>query len=123
MASVAVAAFQRTDERGTLVEILNTGTWRAVLFGEMHPGAVMGNHFHRKTEVYLFLVRGQARVTAVNVETGERSESTLSAGEGVRLPVNESHAVRFLEAALFVMLKSQPFDSNDADIFPYPVDP
>ncbi len=123
MSGISTAVFRRTDERGTLVEVLNTGQWGAVLYGEMRRGAVMGNHFHRRTEVYVFLVRGQARVTAVNVDTGARSESMLATGEGVHLPVNESHALRFLEDSMFIMLKSLPFDPGDPDTFSHPVDP
>jgi dTDP-4-dehydrorhamnose 3,5-epimerase-like enzyme len=113
--------FQRTDDRGTFIEVLNSGRWEALIFGRMQSGAVMGNHYHRKTEIFFFLTKGSARIDTVHVETQARGSLSLLAEQGVVLEANESHAIRFLEDSEFIMLKSLRHDPADPDTFPYPV--
>jgi dTDP-4-dehydrorhamnose 3,5-epimerase-like enzyme len=114
--------FVRRDERGTFLEIVNGFESRTAVCGRMRAGAVLGNHYHRRTRVFFYLTRGRARVRAVHVETGEKDEFTLEEDQGVVFETNESHAVRFLGDGEFVMLKSLPYDPADPDTYPYSVE-
>ena len=78
-------SFNRVDERGTFTEVLNSGHWEALTHGSMKTDAVMGNHYHKKTDVFFFLTRGRARISTVHVETGEEDQFTLAMDEGVIL--------------------------------------
>jgi len=113
--------FERRDDRGWMVELLNRGPWETVLWGEMKAGAVMGNHYHRRTKIFFFLTRGSARVDTLQVETGEKGRLQLKAGEGVHFPVMQTHAIRFQGESEFLMLKSEPYDAKDPDTISYPV--
>jgi hypothetical protein len=113
--------FKRMDGRGTFVEVLNSGHWESLLFGQMHSGAVMGNHYHRKTEIFFFLTKGSAQIDIIHVETKTRGNLLLSAQQGVMLKINESHAICFAEESEFIMLKSLRHDPCDPDTFSYPV--
>jgi dTDP-4-dehydrorhamnose 3,5-epimerase-like enzyme len=119
---ILAPAFERTDERGLFREILNGGSWESLISGRMNPGAVLGNHYHRKTTIFFYLAEGSARIRTVDVETRERDDLLLHAGHGVMLRTNESHAIRFLEEAEFLMLKSLKYDPTDPDTFDYPVE-
>lgn len=119
---VMAPSFQRRDGRGLFVEALNGGPWETLLFGTMKRDAELGHHYHKKTEVFFCLTRGRAEVALVQVETGERERLLLEAPQGVRLRVNESHAIRFLEESDFIMLKSRPYDPSDPDTFAHPVE-
>jgi dTDP-4-dehydrorhamnose 3,5-epimerase-like enzyme len=119
--SAEKAAFARRDDRGTFLEVRNSGPWEAVIAGRMRAGAVMGNHYHRKTVVYFFLVRGAARVDIVDVETGERGRVDLPAEHGLLLPANRSHAIRFHEESDYILLKSRPYDPKEPDTYEHPV--
>ncbi len=114
-------AYVRQDQRGSLTEIINEGTWRSVLTGDMHAGAVIGDHYHKITDVYLHLLSGQATVHTRSVADGSCESFTIFAGQGVLLPAMESHHVRFTEASNFLLLKSQPFDPEHPDTYPLPV--
>ncbi len=120
---IVTPSFTRVDERGSFVEALNAGRWEVVICGRMKRDAVLGNHYHKKTEVFFFLTDGKAAVKTVGVYTQERDEFTLGAHEGVILPTGESHAIVFLEDSGFIMLKSVRYDPDDPDTFPYPVEP
>ena len=110
-------SFRREDARGTLVEILNTGSWASLLSGSMKRDAVLGNHYHKSTAVFFFLTRGRARIRTVDVHTGMRDDFVLSADQGVQLVAGESHAICFLEDSEFLMLKSRAHTEADLDTF------
>ena len=111
----------RRDERGELLEIVANFPAKALLSGSMKAGAVMGNHYHRRTRVFFYLQSGSAEVRTVQVATGARDAFSLKAGQGVVLEPNESHAVRFSAESRWLMLKSRAYDPTDPDTYPLPV--
>lgn len=115
-------SFERNDDRGFFQEIINEGHWENLIRGRMNPGAVIGNHYHKKTLIFFYLTCGSAQIKTINVETGLRDEFQLQANRGVLLNVNESHAIRFLEDSEFIMLKSLRYDSEDPDTYGFPVE-
>jgi quercetin dioxygenase-like cupin family protein len=120
---IVTASFERNDERGVFREVLNGFEARTFICGEMKKGAILGNHYHKRTRIFLYLTRGAAQVGTVNVETGERDSFGLKENQGCFFEVNESHAVRFTEDGEFVMLKSLAYDARDPDTFSHPVEP
>lgn len=114
-------SFERTDERGTFVELLNSGRWESVVWGEMRAGAVLGHHYHKQTDVYFVLTQGRAAVSCEDVRSGARRALTLQARDGVLFAPYESHAVRFEEPSSFIMLKSRQYDQANPDTFPHPI--
>ena len=118
---IVTAGFERKDERGVFREVLNGFEARTFVFGEMKEGAILGNHFHKRTRVFLYLTRGAAQISTLNVESGEKDSFGLTANQGCFFDVNESHAVRFTVESEFVMLKSRAYDPAEPDTYPYPV--
>ena len=119
---VSAPTARRVDSRGTLTEIVNSGTWRSLLLGEMKDGAVVGNHYHHETTVFIYLISGAARVELRDAETGARSGYDLTAGFGTQLETGVSHAIRFLQPSRYIILKSKPYDPGDPDTFFLPVE-
>jgi dTDP-4-dehydrorhamnose 3,5-epimerase-like enzyme len=109
--------FERQDSRGIFREILTGFPAGTVVCGQMGAGAVMGNHYHRRTRVFFYMLKGKAGVRTVSVETGAADQFLLGENEGVLLEPGESHAVRFLVDSEFLMLKSLPYDPQDPDTF------
>lgn len=119
--AIVKPGYERRDARGRMAEILNRGPWHTILTGEMNAGAVMGNHYHKRTLVFFFVVRGRVVIDTLHAGTGARDRVTLASGEGVLLTPMESHAIRFQEPSEFLMLKSEPYDPKDPDTFELPV--
>ncbi len=117
-----VPSFERKDERGAFQEVLNGGRWEALIRGNMKPGAVMGNHYHKRTLVFFYIVDGLVKIKTVHVESGATDEFQLSSGQGTILRINESHSIRFLKESEFIMLKSEKYDSNDPDTYRFLVE-
>jgi dTDP-4-dehydrorhamnose 3,5-epimerase-like enzyme len=113
--------FERNDERGLFRERLNIGTWESLIDGQMKAGAVMGNHYHKKTLVYFGLSSGSARIRTVHIDTGARDEFIINAGEGVILTTDEAHAIEYLEDSSFILLKSRRYSPDDPDTYHYEV--
>jgi quercetin dioxygenase-like cupin family protein len=114
--------FERNDQRGVFREILNEGQWEALIAGRMNPQAIIGNHYHKKTVIFFHISKGAASIKTINIDTGGRDDFLLHSGQGVILPTNESHAIRFLEESDFIMLKSVKYDPADPDTFEFPVE-
>jgi dTDP-4-dehydrorhamnose 3,5-epimerase-like enzyme len=118
---ILTPSFERKDDRGIFREVLNDGSWEALICGRMNSDAVLGNHYHKKTLIFFYISSGSARITTIHVETEDKDVFILKSGQGVILSVNESHAIRFLEESDFVMLKSLRYDPEDPDAYPFPV--
>lgn len=113
--------FERRDSRGIFREVLSGFPAGTVVAGHMGAGAVMGNHYHRRTRVFFYLLAGRAGVRTVNIQSGVRDKFLLGENQGVFLEPGESHAIRFLVDSDFLMLKSLPYDPHDPDTFAHPV--
>lgn len=113
--------FERRDDRGVFRELLSGFPAGTVVCGDMSAGAVMGNHYHRRTRVFFHLLAGRASVATIDVESGATESFPLEENEGVFLEPGESHAIRFLADSRFLMLKSEPYDPADPDTISYPV--
>ena len=114
---ILTPAFTRRDERGAFREIVTGFPAQALLSGHMNAGAVMGNHYHRRTRVFFFLQSGGAVVKTVHAETGARDSFKLAAEQGVVLEPNESHAISFTAESEWLMLKSEAYDPADPDTY------
>lgn len=113
--------FTREDERGLLRELLNEGEWRSIVTGEMVASSNMGNHYHKETLVFFFLLTGRADVILEDVATGERGTLQLRALEGIIFQTYESHVLTFTEPTQYIMLKSLPYDPANPDTYEHPL--
>lgn len=122
LAKLQAPTFKRVDDRGTLVEVANAGPWETVLAGTMRRGAVLGNHYHKQTRMFFFLLQGEARVDVVDVISGRRCSRRVTAGEGMYLECGEAHAIRFSQESNYLLLKSRRFSPADADTIAFVVE-
>src|SRR5437870_13894486 len=113
--------FERRDDRGVFREVLTGFPAGTVVCGRMNAGAVMGNHYHRRTRVFFYLFAGEADVRTVDVETGAKEKFRLEANRGVYFEPGESHAIQFGVDSEFLMVKSLPYDPADPDTIAFVV--
>ena len=114
--------YKRADTRGLFVEVVAEGIWETVIHGKMHAGAVLGNHYHLLTRVYLYLTSGEARVHVVRIKDAAKHSFALTEGDGTYLEPGEAHAIKFTKPGEFIMVKSRRHDPLDPDSFPYEVE-
>ncbi len=110
-------SFARNDGRGLFVEVLNGSTWASLITGDMRPGAVLGHHYHKLTDVFFYVVQGSVEIKTLHVDTGATDQFTLGGSEGVVLHTFESHAIHFLAQTQFIMMKSLRYDPANPDTY------
>jgi len=115
------ASFIRRDDRGTFIDLVQGGRWETVITGRMNPGAVLGNHYHKRTEMFFFVTEGSCRVDIECVTTGRRWRVGVPTGHGGYLRPYQSHAIRFEAESAFILLKSRAYDPADPDTYEHPV--
>ncbi|RMG06808.1 MAG: hypothetical protein D6731_25000 [Planctomycetota bacterium] len=114
--------YERRDERGDFVEIVNEGPWETVIHGRMHAGATLGQHYHKECRALFYLVSGRAEVSIVHLaEGGQRSREVLGPRQGIYLLPYETHKIHFTEESAFVLLKSYRYDPEKPDVYPHPI--
>jgi len=109
--------YKRKDKRGLFVEVMNGVSWKTVSFGEMKKGAVMGNHFHKKTRILFFMIKGEALVKEVHVKTNVRDSFSLGSQEGYIIEKNILHSIQFKKKSLFLIAKSNPYIPESPDTY------
>lgn len=89
------------DARGWVTNLLDFLPMRAdqmknVHIVSMEPGAVRGNHFHRRQSEAIFAIGSVLRVKAINRDTGEQYEEVIGPDAPVLFIIQPgvSHAFR-----------------------------
>jgi quercetin dioxygenase-like cupin family protein len=93
------------DHRGVIQDLL--GPVDAVTEIASRAGAVRGNHLHKRTVQYTYVVRGRLLVVAAP-EGGERTERYVEAGEMITEEAGIPHAWRALEATTVLVFTKGP---------------
>jgi len=90
-----------TDERGEVTDILEKVEIDCVTILSTKKGAVRGNHYHKQTTQYSYVIKGTFMF--YGQKGGEKVQSKIvSAGDFVISPPNESHAFKALEDSLLL---------------------
>ncbi len=93
------------DQRGSIRDVFAAGAPDCVTLIASKKGAVRGNHYHRESSQYAFVVSG--RMTAfVQSKTGEIEKREMGPGDMVLHEPNEPHAYLALEDTVFLAFAS-----------------
>ena len=79
-----------TDERGEITDLLDRETYALTRVTTV-KGAVRGNHYHPRTEQWVYLISGQLQMA------GPWGLAVLYPGEVWHTPAGEPHAWRAIE--------------------------
>jgi quercetin dioxygenase-like cupin family protein len=110
-----------TDRRGAILDILTHVSVDAVTIITCKKGSVRGNHYHKKTVQYTYVVSG--RIKYLTGKPGKKAKTrTLKAGHLVFSPAGETHAFEALSDSVILSLSSGPRKGFDyeKDVFRLP---
>jgi dTDP-4-dehydrorhamnose 3,5-epimerase-like enzyme len=100
--------------KGELAQIHNDARGvRMIAYTELLAGIPRGNHYHRRKQEYVYLIRGSCRLVVKDVEEGDREESVLTAGDLVLIEPGIAHAVVPLENGHALEFSESTFDPDD----------
>jgi quercetin dioxygenase-like cupin family protein len=95
------------DDRGDIVDLLSHEAIDAVTLVTFRKGAVRGNHHHRETHQWNYLVSGRLMVRSRR--PGEEAEEAVMApGDFCLASPGESHALRALEDSTLMVFTRGP---------------
>ncbi len=95
------------DGRGSIADILEDETIEHVTLITTAKGAVRGNHYHRETHQWLYVVSG-ALAYAVRAGEGPLETGEVRAGDVLGTGPMEAHALEALEDTTMVVMTRGP---------------
>ncbi|MEZ6058296.1 MAG: NAD-dependent epimerase/dehydratase family protein [Planctomycetaceae bacterium] len=112
-------AFVRSDERGSLFEVIKLANAGQVFFSTTKPGVIRGNHFHRRKVEWFCVVKGEAVIRLRRIGGDAVQEFRVSGDqpEFISIPVFHTHHIENVgESELLTMFWcNEIFDAADAD--------
>ena len=111
------------DRRGTITDVLDGTPVECVTLVTSKKGAVRGNHYHKKTTQYTYVLRGRFRLLTQQGDEGRVRSRVVRAGDLVVTPPLERHAFVALEDSLLIACAHGPRAgrSYESDTYRLPV--
>jgi quercetin dioxygenase-like cupin family protein len=101
------------DRRGEIRDLLSHEPIDAITYITCAKGAVRGNHYHKKTIQYDYVLKGEIRCVSKDMKTGRIARTTLRPGDLVYHPANEAHAFEALKHSIFLSFTRGPRNGTD----------
>ena len=93
------------DHRGEIIDLVEKVPFSYATIIHSEKDVERGNHYHKKTVQYVYLLNGKLR--ALSQKPGEKVESAiLNPGDLIMNEPHESHALISLEESTFLVLTS-----------------
>ena len=95
------------DSRGFIIDLLEKKNINAITFITQKKGKIRGNHFHKRTIQWNYLIKGKLELlTRKNKQKIIRT--LIKEGELVETSKNESHAIKALKNSEFLVFTQGP---------------
>ena len=95
------------DKRGIIVDLLEKKLINAITFITQKKGCIRGNHFHKKTTQWNYIIKG--KIELYTKKKNKRIKKIiLSKGDFAVTEKNESHALKALENSEFLVFTQGP---------------
>lgn len=85
-----------TDERGSIFDILEVPVSHVGMV-TFRKGAIRGNHYHKKSAQYSYILEGKIELTIKKINGKQARKIILKKGDLTTIPPNMIHAYRALE--------------------------
>lgn len=95
------------DDRGEIIDLLDHQTVDAVTLVTFRKGAVRGNHYHKFTTQWNYLISGRIKLV-VQTDGGPTVETFLDPGDLVVTRPNERHALLGVEESSLMVFTRGP---------------
>ena len=95
------------DSRGVIIDLLEKKKINAITHITQKKGKIRGNHFHKKTIQWNYLIKGKIKIVTKKRNRGVQ-EMILSRGDLVVTSSNESHAIKAIEYSEYLVFTQGP---------------
>lgn len=106
------------NERGYLVEFpVKDFNIKQVNILFSYANTIRGNHFHKETEEYFYIIKGKVNVTITNINSKEKKIFNVESGDYFHVYPYNLHVLKFIEDTQIMSFYSKEFDPNHTDIY------
>ena len=109
------------DERGAITDLIEAEEINAVTLVTFCKGAIRGNHVHKHTVQYNYLLRGSIELVT-QIADGQRQSAVLGPGELAAVGEMEQHALRALEDSELLVFTRGPRGGKEYESDTYRLD-
>ena len=95
------------DSRGVIIDLLEKKKINAITYITQKKGKIRGNHFHKKTIQWNYLIKGKIKIVTKKRNRSVQ-EMILSRGDLVVTSSNESHAIKAIEYSEYLVFTQGP---------------
>jgi len=95
------------DKRGLITDLLEKKIINAITFITQKKGAIRGNHYHKKTIQWNYLLSGKIELVAKQ-KGKKKKKIVLKKGDLVVTDKNEAHAIKALTDSKFLVFTQGP---------------
>jgi dTDP-4-dehydrorhamnose 3,5-epimerase-like enzyme len=95
------------DERGKIIDLLEKENINAITYITFNKGAIRGNHFHKKTTQWGFVISGTLLIKSKKPE-GRVTQMTIKKGDLFVDEKMESHAIKALKNSEVIFFTKGP---------------
>lgn len=93
------------DERGEIKDIIEQIDFNGATIIESKKGSIRGNHYHKKTIQYIFVLSGKLKAKSKKVDKS-MVEVVVEPGDLISHEQLEAHCFEAIEDSLFLVLSS-----------------
>lgn len=93
------------DERGEIRDIIEQIDFNGATIIESKKGSIRGNHYHKKTIQYIFVLSGKLKAKSKKVDES-MVEVVVEPGDLISHEQLEAHCFEAIEDSLFLVLSS-----------------
>ena len=95
------------DKRGVIKDLLEKKNINAITYITQKKGKIRGNHFHKKTTQWNYLIKGKIKIFAQK-KNKKVKKIILSKGDLVVTSSNESHAIIAIQHSEYLVFTQGP---------------
>ena len=95
------------DERGLIIDLLERKKINAITYITQKKGKVRGNHFHKKTIQWNYLIKGKIELVTKK-RNSKPKKIILFKGDLAETLKNEAHATKALKDSEFLVFTQGP---------------
>jgi len=97
-----------SDKRRTLTQLITANIKQVNLY-EAHHGENLGNHFHKETIEYFYVVRGTLEYNKTNI---------MKKGDLFYPDLGEKHTVKAIsDTCVFMTFLTKPYNQGSPDVY------
>lgn len=111
-----------SDDRGDITDLVYKEEFDAVTLIKSKKGAIRGNHYHKETTQYSYILSGKIRAYSQKPDMKVES-AVLEAGDMMLSRPFERHALHAIEDSVILIITKGPRNGTDYEADTYRVEP